>query len=115
MLVDCEKAQMHVYIVVSIIMTIILHYIAHRLPVLKYYKDVKMQVVKNNREVKGNVSGSIWRSTLWNIVGRIKWYGFSIFFLYLVTLAIFPGYITQDVHSQIHNMLIGFGSFDNAF
>ncbi|EAZ05971.1 hypothetical protein OsI_28212 [Oryza sativa Indica Group] len=46
------------------------------------------------------MSGSAWRSTLWSIVGRVKWHGIGIALIYAITLSIFPGYITEDVHSE---------------
>ncbi|KAF2594541.1 hypothetical protein F2Q70_00045192, partial [Brassica cretica] len=35
------------------------------------------------------------------IVMRIKSHGFGIAHIYIVTLSIFPGYITEDVHSEL--------------
>ncbi|KAL0664679.1 hypothetical protein Bca4012_101517 [Brassica carinata] len=39
----------------------------------------------------------------YNIVMRIKSHGFRSFsnLIYIVTLSIFPGYITEDVHSEL--------------
>ncbi|KAI8024547.1 Equilibrative nucleotide transporter 1 [Camellia lanceoleosa] len=90
------------YFIVSIVVMIIcvvFYNVAHRLPVIKYYNDLKTQA-KNEQEEKGVLTGALWRSALFNIVGRIKWYGFGILIIYVVTLSIFPGYITEDVHSQ---------------
>ncbi|GMP58028.1 hypothetical protein CsSME_00021853 [Camellia sinensis var. sinensis] len=90
------------YFIVSIVVMIIcvvFYNVAHRLPVIKYYNDLKTQA-KNEQEENGVLTGALWRSALFNIVGRIKWYGFGILIIYVVTLSIFPGYITEDVHSQ---------------
>lgn len=90
------------YFIVSIVVMIIcvvFYNVAHRLPVIKYYNDLKKQA-KNEQEEKGVLTGALWRSALFNIVGRIKWYGFGILIIYVITLSIFPGYITEDVHSQ---------------
>lgn len=90
------------YFIVSIVVMIIcvvFYNVAHRLPVIKYYNDLKKQA-KNEQEEKGVLTGALWRSALFDIVGRIKWYGFGILIIYVVTLSIFPGYITEDVHSQ---------------
>ncbi|KAL6983672.1 Epsin-1, required for endocytosis and actin patch assembly [Sarracenia purpurea var. burkii] len=98
------RQSANLYFVVSIavmIVCIVFHNFAHRLPVIKYYSDLKMQAVIEEKEEKGVLTGAVWRSTLWDIVGRIKWYGFGILIIYVVTLSIFPGYITEDVHSQI--------------
>ncbi|XP_028063433.1 equilibrative nucleotide transporter 1-like [Camellia sinensis] len=81
------------------IICVVFYNVAHRLPVIKYYNDLKTQA-KNEQEENGVLTGALWRSALFNIVGRIKWYGFGILIIYVVTLSIFPGYITEDVHSQ---------------
>ncbi|CAN7053844.1 unnamed protein product [Brassica rapa subsp. trilocularis] len=39
--------------------------------------------------------------TLWQIVMSIKSHGFGIVLVCIVTLSIFPGYITEDVHSKL--------------
>ncbi|CAA6664196.1 unnamed protein product [Spirodela intermedia] len=46
-----------------------------------------------------SLTGAAWRSTLWRIISRVKSFGLGIFLIYAVTLSIFPGYLTQDVHS----------------
>ncbi|KAI3516289.1 hypothetical protein L1887_15203 [Cichorium endivia] len=86
------------YFIVSIVVMIIcivLHNIAHRLPVIKHYNDLKIQAVNTEKEEKGAVTGAR------EIIGTVKWYGIGVIILYVVTLAIFPGYITEDVHSEI--------------
>lgn len=91
------------YFIVSIVvmaLCIFCYNIADRLPVIQYYKNLKLQALKEERNQDGPLSGSAWRSTLWEVVGRTKWFGFGIFLIYLVTLSIFPGYITEDVHSE---------------
>ncbi|CAN6934662.1 unnamed protein product [Brassica oleracea] len=58
--------------------------------------------------------------TLWQIVMRIKSHGFGSFsnLIYIVTLSIFPGYITEDVHSELLGdwypvlVIAGFNVFD---
>lgn len=58
------------------------------------------------------------RSNLWEIVGSVKWYGIGILLIYIVTLAIFPGYITEDVHSELLKdwyaiiLITGYNVFD---
>ncbi|KAJ0675150.1 putative equilibrative nucleoside transporter [Helianthus annuus] len=96
------KKSANLYFTVSIIVMvvcIVLHNLAHRLPVIKHYNNIKIQAVNNEKEEKGKVL--LWQSTLWDIVGTVKWYGLAIGILYVVTLAIFPGYITEDVHSRL--------------
>uniref|UniRef100_A0A0D9X5D5 Equilibrative nucleotide transporter 1 n=1 Tax=Leersia perrieri TaxID=77586 RepID=A0A0D9X5D5_9ORYZ len=89
------------YFVVSIVVMIICivcYNVADKLPVVVYYKNIKKRAQK--AEEDGGMLGSAWRSTLWSIVGRVKWHGIGIALIYLITLSIFPGYITEDVHSE---------------
>ncbi|XP_027355745.1 equilibrative nucleotide transporter 1-like [Abrus precatorius] len=93
----------NLYFAVSIVIVFIcmvFYNLVHRLPVMKYYNELKVQAVAANED-NGPLTGAVWRSTVWNIVGRVKWYGFGVVLIYFVTLAIFPGYVTEDVHSQI--------------
>lgn len=98
------RKSANLYFIVSIVVMficIVLHNVAHRLPVIKHYNDLKIQAVNNEKEEKGDDSGALLQSTLWDIIGTIKWYGLGTLILYVVTLSIFPGYITEDVHSEI--------------
>lgn len=100
------------------VVCLVLYNVAHRLPVMKYYKELKMQAVNEEKEEKGSLIESACSSTLWDTVGRIKWYGFGIVLIYIVTLAIFPGYITEDVHSELLKdwyaiiLITGYNVFD---
>ncbi|KAK6160185.1 hypothetical protein DH2020_003566 [Rehmannia glutinosa] len=62
--------------------------------------DLKSLAVNEEKEQKGDITGKLWRSTLWDIVGTVKWYGSGILIIYVVTLSIFPGSVTEDVHSD---------------
>ncbi|KAJ8644322.1 hypothetical protein MRB53_006070 [Persea americana] len=98
------RSSANLYFSVSIIVMgicVICYNVADKLPVIQYYRDLKLAAVNEEEVEKGSLSGTAWRSTLWDIVGRVKWNGFGIFLIYVVTLSIFPGYITEDVHSQI--------------
>lgn len=98
------RSSANLYFAVSIvgmIVCIVFHNLAHRLPVIKYFNKLKIQAVNQETEEKGLLTGPVWRATLWEIIGRVKWYGIGIVAIYIVTLAIFPGYITEDVHSEI--------------
>lgn len=115
------RKSANLYFIVSIVVMIIcivLHNIAHRLPVIKHYNDLKIQAVNNEKEEKGVLAEAIWHSTLWDVVGTVKWYGIGTIVLYVVTLAIFPGYITEDVHSQVLKdwypiiLIAGYNVFD---
>ncbi|XP_078441028.1 equilibrative nucleotide transporter 1 [Wolffia australiana] len=98
------RKSAHLYFAVSIltmVLCLFCYNLAHHLPVVRYYKAVRARAEANEREGKDlSLTGSVWRSTLWNIVTRVKWFGFGIFLIYAVTLSIFPGYLTQDVHSE---------------
>ncbi|KAF9608801.1 hypothetical protein IFM89_011839 [Coptis chinensis] len=96
------RRSANLYFAVSIVfmaICIVFWNVADRLPVIKYYKDIKMQAVNEHKSGKASLTGSAWRSTLWDIVGRVKWFGFGIVLIYIVTLSIFPGFISEDVHS----------------
>ncbi|KAG4966764.1 hypothetical protein AAZX31_12G010700 [Glycine max] len=103
--------------IVIVFVCMVFYNMVHKLPVMKYYKELKVEAVTANED-NGPLTGAVWRSTVWNIVGRIKWYGFGIVLIYIVTLAIFPGYITEDVHSQILKdwypilLIAGYNVFD---
>ncbi|CAM8947232.1 unnamed protein product [Rhodiola kirilowii] len=101
---DGLRSSAILYFVVSIlvmIVCIVFYNIAHKFPVIKYYQDLKARAVIEEKEENASVGEPVWRTTLWEIVGRVKWYGAGLLFIYVVTLAIFPGYITEDVHSQV--------------
>ncbi|XP_047176489.1 equilibrative nucleotide transporter 1 [Vigna umbellata] len=86
--------------IVIVFICMVLYNMVHKLPIMKYYNELKVEAAAANGD-SGPPTGVVWRSTLWDIVGSIKWYGFGIVLIYAVTLAIFPGYITEDVHSEV--------------
>lgn len=100
------------------VICLVCYNIADKLPVARYYKEIKQEALKEESCEKGSLSGAAWRSTLWNIIGRTKLFGFGIFLLYVVTLSIFPGYITEDVHSEVLKdwypiiLIAGYNVFD---
>ncbi|TYG37727.1 hypothetical protein ES288_D13G164500v1 [Gossypium darwinii] len=104
--------------IVFMVICIVLYNVAHKLPIMQYYEELKAEAVKEEKAEKGPMTGSVWRATLWNIIGTVKWYGFGIVLIYVVTLSIFPGYITEDVHSLVLKdwypvlLIIGYNVFD---
>ncbi|CAN6548983.1 unnamed protein product [Malus baccata var. baccata] len=104
--------------IVIIVICIVFYNVAPRIPVMKYYADLKVQAVNDATEERGPPTLTVLRSTLWHVVDRVKWYGIGIFLIYVVTLSIFPGYITEDVHSQILKdwyaiiLITGYNVFD---
>ncbi|KAF5741060.1 hypothetical protein HS088_TW10G00055 [Tripterygium wilfordii] len=103
--------------IVILVICVIFHNVAHKLPVIRYYTQLKIQAVNLEKEERG-LTESVWRSTLMDTVGRVKWYGFGVLIIYVVTLSIFPGYITEDVHSEVLKdwypifLITGYNVFD---
>ncbi|KAF5746615.1 hypothetical protein HS088_TW06G00786 [Tripterygium wilfordii] len=103
--------------IVVMVICVIFHNVGHKLPVIRYYTDLKNQAVNIEKEERG-LTGSVWRSTLLETAGRVKWYGFGVLIIYVVTLSIFPGYITEDVHSEVLKdwypilLITGYNVFD---
>ncbi|KAM7251717.1 hypothetical protein ACFE04_023600 [Oxalis oulophora] len=98
------KKSANLYFSVSIVVMficIVFYNISHNLPVIKYYQELKIQARNDEIEVIGSMTGPVWRSSLWKLVGRIQWYGIGLVLIYVMTLSIFPGYITEDVHSAV--------------
>lgn len=83
-------------------MCIVLYNVAHKLPIVKYYSELKILAITEDKQVQDPPS-SVWRKTLKDVVERVKWYGFGILLIYIMTLSIFPGYITEDVSSKVLN------------
>ncbi|XP_022151276.1 equilibrative nucleotide transporter 1-like [Momordica charantia] len=80
-----------------IIVCIILYNAAAKLPVLKY----RLNLNNEEKQRKGCVFGSISISTLWEILTTIKLVAFGEVIIFVVSVSIFPGYVTEDVHSEI--------------
>lgn len=98
------RASANLYFIVSIavmVVCIIFYNMSHKLPVIKYFRELKAEALMEEKEEGGDLTKKLWKTTLWDVVGTIKWYGFAILVIYAVTLCIFPGFITEDVHSQI--------------
>ncbi|XP_010533125.1 PREDICTED: equilibrative nucleotide transporter 1-like [Tarenaya hassleriana] len=100
---DGLRKSANLYFAVGIVVMVIcfvFYNVADRLPVIKYYDELKNEAINEEKQAKGSLTGSVWRKTLWEIVVRVKSYGFGIVLIYIVTLSIFPGFITEDVHSE---------------
>ncbi|CAH2066556.1 unnamed protein product [Thlaspi arvense] len=100
---DGLRKSANLYFAVGIVVMVICavsYNVAHRLPVIKFYEERKAQALLKESEENGSLTGPVWRKTLWQIVTRIKSHGFGIILIYVVTLSIFPGYLTEDVHSE---------------
>ncbi|KAJ0969298.1 hypothetical protein J5N97_022175 [Dioscorea zingiberensis] len=100
---DGLRKSANLYFIVGIVVMIIClicYNFVERLPVVQYHKNLKIQALKEENSEQGLESVSAWSSLIRNIVRRIKWLGFANSLIYIVTLSIFPGYITEDVHSK---------------
>lgn len=115
------RASANLYFIVGIglmIVCIIFYNVAPKLPVIKYFNELKAQALNEEKKEKGDLNKQLWNSTLWEVVGTVKWYGLAITSLYVVTLCIFPGFITEDVHSTVLNdwypilLIASFNVFD---
>ncbi|KAL1189845.1 Equilibrative nucleotide transporter 1 [Cardamine amara subsp. amara] len=101
---DGLRKSANLYFAVGIVVMVIcavFFNVAHRLPVIKYHEERKNEELLRENKKKGSITGTVWRKTLWQIVKSVKSHGFGIVLLYVVTLSIFPGYITEDVHSEL--------------
>ncbi|EPS72984.1 hypothetical protein M569_01770, partial [Genlisea aurea] len=79
-----------IYFVVGIafmLLNIVFYNLSRELAVVKYHQHLKAK----DEEAS---------SSLWEVVGSVKWYGLSIMIIYVVTYSIFPGSITEDVQSS---------------
>ena len=101
--VDGLRKSANLYFVVSIVVMIICvicYNIVDKLPVVQYYKNLKIQALKEERSEQGPGITSAWSLSLRHIIQRIRWLALANALIYVVTLSIFPGYITEDVHSK---------------
>ncbi|CAN8235779.1 unnamed protein product [Cochlearia groenlandica] len=101
---DGLRKSANLYFAVGIVVMVVCavsYNVAHRLPVIKFHEERKAQALLEARQEKGLLTGTVWRKKLWHIVSSIKSHGFGMILIYIVTLSIFPGYLTEDVHSEI--------------
>ncbi|KAL3511272.1 hypothetical protein ACH5RR_030673 [Cinchona calisaya] len=87
--------------IIMMVLCIICYNSGHKLPIIKYYNSLKTQAINHEKEEKGDLTIQLWISTLCDTFGTIKWYAFSAGMICVVTICIYPGYITEDVHSKI--------------
>ncbi|XP_058102618.1 equilibrative nucleotide transporter 1-like [Magnolia sinica] len=101
------RSSANLYFGVSIVIMVIClicYNISNKLPVIQYYKDLKTKAQEEEEENdKPYLSKSPWKSSLWDVTRRVKWLAFARFLIFVVTFSIFPGHITEDVHSRILN------------
>lgn len=121
------RTSANLYFAVSIVfmaLCLICYNMANRLPVIMYYNDLKTKKMEStfllgnttansladpeDRSLPDGASVELYGAgregeglKFWHVLKKIKWFGVGILLIYLVTLAIFPGYITEDVHSHL--------------
>lgn len=97
-----QSANLYFGVSIAVMLLCILCYnVADHLPVVKHYRELKRKATLDEEDLKGPLTtGTAWRASLRDVLSRIKWHGFGIFMIYVVTLSIFPGFITEDVHSD---------------
>uniref|UniRef100_A0A0D6R851 Uncharacterized protein n=1 Tax=Araucaria cunninghamii TaxID=56994 RepID=A0A0D6R851_ARACU len=106
------------FVVSTVFMAICLlcYNMANQLPVIQYYNDLKMRAVESTF-LLGNIivnsppdteDGSLLGASkegsapnFWHVLSQIKWLAIGLLLIYVVTLSIFPGYVTEDVHSHL--------------
>ncbi|XP_022956603.1 equilibrative nucleotide transporter 1-like [Cucurbita moschata] len=111
-----QSANLYFAVGISImILCIVLYNLAAMLPVVKHFESIK----KQEKEEHGDrLFGSMDKSTLWDIINRVKIYATGLVLINVVTLSIFPGFITEDVHSEIFKdwysalLITGYNVFD---
>ncbi|XP_021742371.1 equilibrative nucleotide transporter 1-like [Chenopodium quinoa] len=84
------------YFIVAILFMVIcfiLFNVVSRLPVIKHHNS-KLRNEPELIQEELPLSASIWET-----IQKIRWYGFGITLVYIVALSIFPGSVTEDVHS----------------
>lgn len=110
-----QSANLYFTVGIAImILCTVLYNVAAKLPVVKHFESLKNQ----EKRESGGVFGSMKKSTLWDIISRIKIYAIGLALINIVTLSIFPGFITEDVHSEIFKdwypalLITGYNVFD---
>ncbi|KAL4195659.1 hypothetical protein AMTRI_Chr05g74370 [Amborella trichopoda] len=115
------QASAHLYFIVStsiVLICIICYNILNRLPIMKYYrgqKSVATETLTGNfknpcpeapklptrSNLNTNPKPNLLTGAFWAVWRRIRWVASGIVLIYVITLSIFPGYITEDVHSEL--------------
>ncbi|XP_049931209.1 equilibrative nucleotide transporter 8-like isoform X2 [Nymphaea colorata] len=113
-----RSAQLYFIVSVLFMATCILCLnILHRLSIMKYYTDKKLSALPYHNSYIGdlkqiNLTGTPMstafsteqtnlKTEFWNTWKKIKWNAVGILMIYVVTLSIFPGYITDGLQSKI--------------
>jgi len=138
------RTSANLYFAVSIVfmaLCLVCYNMASRLPVIMYYNDLKIKTREStfllgnttvnsladpeDRSLPDGASVELYGACregegmkFWHVLRKIKWFALGILLIYLVTLSIFPGYITEDVHSHLLKdwypilLITGYNIFD---
>ncbi|KAF9624349.1 hypothetical protein IFM89_010375 [Coptis chinensis] len=111
------RTSAHIYFAVSILIMvgcIVCCNILERLPVMQHYRAKSAPIVPANHHTTNhysnnqqnsasslyNVNYPFGKPKIWNVGKKILWPAMGIFIIYVVTLSIFPGYISENVESK---------------
>nr|AFK40599.1 unknown [Lotus japonicus] len=77
--------------IVFLVCCIVFSNLQHKLPVMQQYQQRLLQ--ENNTVCSG--------TKFWAVAAKIKGPAFGIFIIYIATLSIFPGFIAEDLESEL--------------
>ncbi|KAJ9537706.1 hypothetical protein OSB04_030439 [Centaurea solstitialis] len=80
---------------VIVLLCVICTNVLDKLPVIRCYRNripVDDQANKPHKSIETN--------NFWEVVKKIRWLVTSVFFIYVVSLSIFPGYLSENVESK---------------
>ncbi|KAF5196961.1 Equilibrative nucleotide transporter like [Thalictrum thalictroides] len=85
--------------------------IVETLPIMQHYRRKVSEIPKiHTRNISDlhsststiyNVHEPIVQNKIWDLTKQIRWYALGIVITYIVTLSIFPGYISENVKSNL--------------
>ncbi|KAK1256662.1 Equilibrative nucleotide transporter 8 [Acorus gramineus] len=95
----------HFYFIVSVFISlgcIICYNILESLLVVQYFRKKKTQTLQNiPARTPWSTAETKMNLRFWNVLKRIRWSALGVFMIYVITLSMFPGYITENVQSGI--------------
>eukprot|EP01018_Ginkgo_biloba_P010719 Gb_14388 [translate_table: standard] len=126
---------------VCLVLCLACYNMANQLPVIRYYTNLKKKTMESTtlleNETFSNPKDLYYMACLegasnelyggakqnegasfWHVWRKTRGFGFAILLIYVVTLSIFPGYMTEDVHSHILKdwyplvLITGYNVFD---
>ncbi|PWA75837.1 equilibrative nucleoside transporter, Major facilitator superfamily domain protein [Artemisia annua] len=87
------RASTQIYFVFSsliVLLCIICTNVLDKLPVIRYYR--KQKHISSTQHVSLS-------SNFWQVVKKIRWLVIAVFIVYVISLTIFPGYLSENVES----------------